>query len=146
MLAHFSKVLRNRPLLAVEHMMYILLILAGVWGLHPSNTSLTIERLVNEVGVYAVVMQFASSILVGVAGHLSIITVRIEHRVVTTMMAFLTFAYGFVANMLILIFGGLFNPVSLTLNVSWALVAGITHLHLRIRQNEGATGRWGCKS
>lgn len=142
MLAHFSRVLRNRPLLAVEHMMYLLLTISGIWGIHPSNDSLTFERLVNQFGVLIVVVQYIMFIVVGVYGHLSIFTVRIEQRIQTTRLAFLAFAFSVVANLGVFVFGGIFNPVSLMLAVSWALAAGITHLHLKMHQRMGAVGRW----
>ena len=142
MLNHFAKILKNRPLLAIEHMMYLLLITMGVWGLSPSNNSLTIERLVNQFGVYVVVAQYSAFLLVGLFGHLSIITVRIEHRVMTTKIAFFAFMYALIANVAILLFGGIFNPISTMMNSFAALVAGIIHLHLRAHQRAGATGRW----
>lgn len=141
MLNHFSKVLRNRPLLAIEHMMYILLVVAGIWGLLPSNSSITLERLVNQFGVYAVIIQYSVFLLVGLAGHLSIITVRIEQRIATSMLAFFAFSYGMAANIGIFIFGGPFNTVSTMMNCFCALVAGIIYLHLKMHQRLGATGR-----
>lgn len=146
MLSHFSKVLRNRPLLAVEHMLYILLICSGIWGLTPSSSSLTIERLVNQFGVYVVAAQYSAFLLVGMYGHLSISTVRIEHRIATLMAAFFAFMYGLVANVTVLLFGGIFNPVSTMLYSFSALVAGIIYLHLKSHQREGVTGRRGYMS
>lgn len=141
MLTHISKVLKNRPLLAVEHMMYILLVTAGVWGLSPNNSALSIERLINQFGVYVVIGQFALFLVVGVLGHLSIITVRIEHRIHTTRLAFLVFAYGGIANLGVYVFGGEFNPISLMLYSFSMLVAGIIHLHLRMQYRLGLRGR-----
>lgn len=141
MLAHFSKVLRRRPLLSVEHMMYTLLLVCGVWGLLPNNRSITLERLVNNFGVYVVVAQYTVFIIVGLYGHLSIATVRIEQRIQTSRLAFLAFAFGFVANILIVLFGGPFNPISCMLFGSWGLVAGIIFLHLSMVHRTGIKGR-----
>ena len=122
--------------------MYILLIVLGGWGLAPNNSSVTVERLVNQFGVTIVVLQYAILLLVGIYGHLSIITVRIEHRVATTMAAFFAFFYGLASSLGVFIFGGPFNPVSTMLYSFAALVAGIIYLHLKSHQRSGAYGRW----
>ena len=121
--------------------MYILLVCAGVWGLLPDNNSITIERLVGQFGVFVVILQYSVFLLVGLYGHLSIITVRIENRTVTSMLAFFAFAYGLVSNAMILIFSGIFNPISTMLYTFAGLVAGIIYLHLKAHQRLGARGR-----
>ena len=121
--------------------MYILLVCAGVWGLLPGNNSITVERLVGQFGVFVVILQYSAFLLVGLYGHLSIITVRIEHRTVTSMLSFFAFAYGLVANAMILIFSGMFNAISTMLYTFAGLVAGIIYLHLKSHQRLGARGR-----
>ena len=121
--------------------MYILLVSAGVWGLLPGNNSITIERLVGQFGVLVVTMQYSVFLLVGLYGHLSIITVKIENRTVTSMLAFFAFAYGLVSNAVILIFSGIFNPISTMLYTFAGLVAGIIYLHLKSHQRLGVKGR-----
>lgn len=143
MLEHFSRVLKNRPILAIEHMIYLLLVVSGVWGLLPDNPSISIERLVSQFGVYAVIGQFAAFLCVGALGHLSIVTVRIEQRIQTTRLAFLVFAYAGIANLGVFLFGGELNPVSLMLYSISMLVSGITHLHLMMHYRDGLRGRRG---
>lgn len=121
--------------------MYMLLVCAGVWGLLPGNNSITVDRLVGQFGVFVVILQYSAFLLVGLYGHLSIITVRIEHRTVTSMLAFFAFAYGLVANAVILIFSGIFNPISTMLYTFAGLVAGIIYLHLKSHQRLGVRGR-----
>lgn len=122
--------------------MYLLLIVEGLWGLSLHNKSLTFERLAGQFGVYLVVIQYAAFLLAGVYGHLSILSVRIEQRAITAMMAFFAFAFSTVANLTLLIFSGILNPVSLMLNTFAGLVAGIIYLHLKSHLRTGARGRW----
>lgn len=141
MLEHMSRVIKNRPLLAIEHMLYILLTVSGVWGLIPNNPSLSLDRLANQFGVHMVLLQYAVFLIVGIYGHLSLVTVRIEHRINTTRLAFLAFAYSGVANLGVFVFGGNFNPVSIMLSVTCALISGIIYLHLKIYYRLGVRGR-----
>lgn len=143
MLNFIPKVLANRPLLAIEHILYTLLVVSGIWGLLPDNTSITVGRLINQFGVIVVVCQYASFIVVGAIGYLSLITARIEHRIKSSLLAFLVFAFSAVANLGVFVFGGPFNPISLMLAVTCSLISGVVYLHLKMHQRLGCRGRRG---
>ena len=142
MLVQFPKVIRDSPIIVVEHVLYTILVVMGVWGISPSNPSLNSDSMDTPFGVYLVAVQYTLCLLAGVAGQMSIITGRIEHRIQTARLAFLTFSFGGLMALLVILFGGAFFPNSLMLNICGMLVAGVAYLHLNMHLREGAHGRW----
>ena len=141
MLNSFAKALDKNPLVAIEHMIYVVMIVIGVWGLSPGNSVLNINRLVGELGLYLTVGLYTLYIIAGMVGHIAIITMRINHRINTSRFAFFVFSFAAVSSIGLLYAGGDFTP-TLMLNVLGLLISGIIFLHLKIHQRSGAVGRY----
>lgn len=144
MLVQLPKVIRDSPMIVVEHSLYLILIMLGAWGISPLNVHLNSNGVDAPFGVYMLTAQYTLCLLAGVSGQMSIVTGRIEHRIQTARFAFLTFASGGLMSLLVIMFGVAFLPNSLMLNICGMLVAGVAYLHLNMHLREGAYGRWSC--
>ena len=140
MLTHIAKILRVRPMLALEFVQYVKLLAFSIWGLNLYDNVATLRNL-NLFGEIITNGANIFGIVCAVAGIFSVITARIEHRKLALLATFFAFSFSGVMSIVMYLTLGHPHIVTLIMCVSGAITCGIFRIHHHLLYEEGLRGK-----
>ena len=140
MLSHVGKIVRKKPLLAMEFIQHVKLLAFSIWGLNIYD-NLVAER---NIGVFGDLVTHGHSvfgIVIAMIGLLSTVTARVEHRKFALLLAFLAYSFtGAMATVMYFV-GGYPHIVTLIMSLSGVFTCAIIRIHLSMLYTEGRRGK-----